>query len=240
MRPLAVSKKKEPMNIENYNQLISNLPVREQCFSTQRSTWSKAEDQIKWLKELNDKLFAGNPSLTISRQDIFETIETREIIIKTIYWGYPRGMWGNHFVNILKNIDLIESTLSDLKNNSNLTSNDFSELSKTFADVRRFRGLGLSTYSKLLYFLKLKFENAPCLILDQRLINVFNSNSYVDFEKLNKIRYGKKAEEMYIEFLLITRNISERLKTNGENIELFLFTFGKNLKPIKSRTANKV
>ena len=216
------SQKKEPMNIENYNQLISNLPVREQCFSTQRSTWSKTEDQIKWLKELNDKLFAGNPSLTISRQDIFETIETREIIIKTIYWGYPRGM-RNHFVNILKNIDLIERTLSDLKNNSNLTSNDFSELSKIFADVRRFRGLGLSTYSKLLYFLKLKFENAPCLILDQRLINVFKSNYFVDFEKLNKIRYGKKAEEMYIEFLLITRNISERLKTNGENIELFLW-----------------
>ena len=172
MRPLAVSKKKEPMNIENYNQLISNLPVREQCFSTQRLTWSKAEGQIQWLKELNDKLFAGNPSLTISRQDIFETIETREIIIKTIYWGYPRGMRGNHFVNILKNIDLIERTLSDLKNNSNLTSNDFSELSKTFASVE---GLGLSTYSKLLYFLKLKFENAPCLILDQRLINVFKN-----------------------------------------------------------------
>ena len=238
MRPLAVSKKKEPMNIENYNQLISNLPVREQCFSIQRSTWSKAEDQIKWLKELNDKLFAGNPSLTISRQDIFETIETREIIIKTIYWGYPRGVRRmDYFVNILKNIDLIESTLSDLKNNSNPTSNDFSELSKTFASVK---GLGLSTYSKLLYFLKLKFENTPCLILDGRLINVFERNSYVNFEKLNKIRYGKKAEEMYIEFLLITRNISERLKTNGENIELFLFTFGNNLKPIKSRTANKV
>ena len=237
MRPLAVSKKKEPMNIENYNQLISNLPVREQCLSTKRSTWSKAESQVKWLKDLNDKLFAGNPSLTISRQDIFETIETREIIIKTIYWGYPSGMWRmDYFVNILKNIDLIESTLSDLKNNSNLTSNDFSELSKTFASVR---GLGLSTYSKLLYFLKLKFKNAPCLILDQRLRNVFKSNYFVDFEKLNKIRYDN-AESKYLDFLLITRNISERLKTNGENIELFLFTFGNNLKPIKSRTANKV
>ncbi len=214
------------MNIESYKILISNLPVRQQCFTTKRTTWNKAENEIEWLKNFNDMLFGDKKSLTISRQDIFDTKEPREIIIKTIYWGYNAGMRGNHFVNILKYIDTIENTLLSLKQKSNSTTTDFNSLAETFKNVS---GLGLSTYSKLLYFFKITFNGNACLILDQRLIDIFVNNTYSEFKTLNSINDYNK-EKRYLDFLQLTRQIANKIETDGENIELFLFTFGNNLK----------
>jgi hypothetical protein len=216
------------MNIDRYKILISNLPVRQQCFTTKRTTWLKAENEISWLKQLNDNLFGNESTLTISRQDIFETNEPRKIIIKTIYWGYTAGMRGNHFVNILKHIDTIENTLLSLRQKSNPTTSEFNCLTETFKKVT---GLGLSTYSKLLYFFKITFNDNPCLILDQRLINVFTSKLYANFQQLNNICYDN-AEKKYLDFLNLTRQLANDIETEGENIELFLFTFGNNLKEI--------
>ena len=214
------------MNIESYKILISNLPVRQQCFTTKRTTWIKAESEITWLKYLNDKLFSNNKTLTISRQDIFETKEPKDIVIKTIYWGYPAGMRGNHFINILKHIDTIENALLTLRQKSKPTTTDFNNLITTFKNVV---GLGLSTYSKLLYFFKISFNDNPCLILDQRLIDVFANKTYSEFRQLSNTRYDN-AERRYRDFLQITRQLASKIETEGENVELFLFTFGNNLK----------
>lgn len=215
------------MKIENFKSLILNLPVRQQSFKTKRTTWKKAEEKIDWLTDLNDNLFENQAILNISRQDIFNTTSsTREFILKTIYWGYTSGMRGNHFINILKEIQTLESTFNEMKDKSNLTSSDFVYLTKAFKQIP---GLGLSTYSKLLYFLGMKFNNNPCLILDQRLIDVFVSKTYSDYSSLSRINYNN-AESKYLDYLDITNKISHDLKTHGENIELFLFQFGNNLK----------
>ncbi len=214
------------MNIDTYKILISNLPVRQQCFTTKRTTWTKAESEIQWLKNLNNKLFGDNKTLTISRQDIFETTEPREKFIKTIYWGYTAGMRGNHFIKILKHIETIENVLRTLRDKTNPTTIDFNNLTSTFKNVV---GLGLSTYSKLLYFFKISFNGKPCLILDKRLIDVFVSETYSDFQPFSNINDYNK-EKKYLEFLQLTKKLADDLETQGENIELFLFTFGNNLK----------
>ncbi|MCK9640377.1 MAG: hypothetical protein M0R39_10775 [Prolixibacteraceae bacterium] len=214
------------MNIYSYKNLISSLPVRQQCFTTKRTTWEKAENQFEWLRKLNDNLFGDNQTFNISRQEIFETTDLTELIIKTIYWGYTGGMRGNHFVNILKNIDLIETSFKELKQTVMPTSDDFNQLTTKFRCVS---GLGLSTYSKLLYFLQLTFDGNPSLILDQRLIEVFKSKTYSEYDLLIGIRYDN-AEKKYLEFLQMTNEISKELETQGENIEQFLFIFGNSLK----------
>ena len=213
--------------MDKYKILIANLPVRQQSFTTKRTTWEKAESQFEWLTALNNNLFGDNETLTLSRQDIFDTTNLRELIIKTIYWGYTRGMRGNHFVNILKHIDPLEDTFTKLKQKTNLTSDDFNQLTQIFENIV---GLGPSTYSKLLYFLQFSFNENPCLILDQRLINVFASKTYSEFKLLKTISSGAKAEKMYLEFLHLINQESKNLGTEGENIEQFLFIFGNNLK----------
>ena len=214
------------MNIDYYKTLISNLPVRQQSFKTKRTTWLKAEKEVTWLTDLNNRLFNNHETLEISRQDIFDTGSTRELILKTIYWGYTGGMRGNHFVNILKHIQTLELTLNNLKAKESLNTTDFNDLAKTLKPIS---GLGLSTYSKLLYFLDAKFNNNPCLILDQRLIDVFNSKFYEDYLALGEIN-GYNKETQYLPFLDMTNKTAHAMHTKGENIEQFLFLFGNNLK----------
>jgi hypothetical protein len=215
------------MNLENYKILIQNLPVRQQCFVTKRTNWEKAENQIEWLKSMNDKLFGDKQKLIISRQDIFETIEIKESIIKTIYWGYPRGMRGNHFVNILKQIDLIEVTLKTLKQIVYPTKQNFNEMT---INLKKISGVGISTYSKFLYFFNIKFNDNPCQILDKRIIEVFSSDIYLELQKLNKLNYYN-AEKNYLAYIELIKLTAKKLNTKEENIEQFLFTYGNKLKP---------
>lgn len=214
------------MEIKSYQTLIQSLPVREQCFTTKRTTWSKAEE-IDWMKDLNGKLFGLNDILTINRQDIIETKEPRDVIIKTIFWGYPAGMRANHFVNILKHISTIENELGILREKVNPTIQDFNNLTSIFKNVK---GLGLSTYSKFLYFFKLSFNGNPCLILDQRIIDVFANNIFTDFQMLSNMRYFN-AEKMYLNYLSKMKILADNLKIKEENLEQFLFLFGRSLKP---------
>ncbi len=214
------------MNIEDYKKLIINLPVREQCFTTKRSTWIKAEENNLWLKNINDLLFGNNESLTISRQDILDTKNSRELIIKTIYWGYSNGMRGRNFVNIIEGIEKIEAILNKLKRIENPTKTDFDNFKNSFKNIS---GIALSTYSKLLYFLNVKINNIQCLILDQRIINVLASSKFSDFQQFNDIKY-ENAEKKYIDYLTKIKSLACKMNTKEENIELFLFAFANNLK----------
>ena len=65
--------------------------------------------------------------------------------------------------------------------------------------------------------------------MDQRLIDVFGSKTYSEFQQLSGIRYNN-AGKRYLDFLHLTNQVSEKLETKGENIEQFLFIFGDNLK----------
>ncbi len=74
------------MNIENYINLIASLPVKQQCFTTKRATWNRAEREYPQLKKLNDKIFGDAKTITLSRKELFDTKEPQEKIIKIIYW----------------------------------------------------------------------------------------------------------------------------------------------------------
>ncbi len=250
------------MNISTYKDLIANLPVKEQCFTTKRSTWQWAnedkknekgnkidlEEEYEWLKKYNDKWFTKNDTLsnkkeevhtlTISRQDIFNCNNSdsfKEFILKTIYWGYTGGTRGNHFRDILSEIKTIEDVLLELKRKTNLNEDDFNKAANDFKPIT---GLGLSTYSKLLYFLDIKFNDYPCLILDQRIIDVFNNNNLFEELKIKSIiKMNKNNKETksidYLRYLRLINQLALKLNTKEENIEQFLFTFGNHLKPIK-------
>jgi len=175
---------------------------------------------------MNDKLFENKETVSICRQDIFNTKDVRERIIKTIYWGYPRGMRGNHFVNILINIEIIEKAIKEFSIQKYQNSQDFEEVIQAFKAVP---GLGLSTYSKLLYFFKVRLNDNQCLILDQRVIDVLSSKFYSNFKALSRISYSN-AESKYFEYVEMLGDLSKQLNIEGENIEQFLFIFGNGLK----------
>ncbi len=213
------------MKLIDYSTLIQNLPVRQQCFTTKRTTWLNAENQFDWLNQLNNNLFGDKETLTISRQDILDTNNLRSKVIKTIYWGYPRGMRGNHFMGILNGMNQLVSSLNNLLQKGNIDEYDFNEFRET---VNQIEGLGLSTYSKILYFADISIEGHPCLILDKRLMDVFNNNIFCDFS-FPRLRIDN-AQGHYIAYLEQLNTIEENLTTEAENIEQFLFIFGNSIK----------
>ena len=75
----------------------------------------------------------------------------------------------------------------------------------------------------------MKFDDFDCLILDQRIIDVINSQTYEELEQLAGIRY-QNANNNYLNYLSLINRIAKELQTRGENIEQFLFCFGNNLK----------
>jgi hypothetical protein len=216
------------MRLNNYCHLIRFLPVKEQCFSTKRDTWENAENNNQEFKLINDRLFNDSEQIKISRQDIFNTDNIKDLIIKTIFWGYPSGMRGNNFINLINQLNNLEGILNQVKNIENPTFEDYKNLHKQFTTIN---GLGLSTYSKILYFLNLHFDGKKSLILDSRLIDVFSKSIFEEFKKIRDIKYNN-ANNFYQEYLIIMNNLSIEFEVSEENIELFLFMFGSNLKEL--------
>ena len=123
-------------------------------------------------------------------------------------------------------MEKLEKLIFSLQNLEFANDSDFSKIINEFANIP---GLGISTYSKLLYFFKISFNNNPCVILDQRLIDVFQKSEFFEFESLKNIkRYN--CESKYLNYLKLMSSTSIKLNTRCENLEQFLFIFGNNLK----------
>ncbi|MEG0760681.1 hypothetical protein [Chryseobacterium sp.] len=209
--------------LKNYNQLIQSLPVLDQAFTIKASNWQKALSDFHF-----QEIFNGADHICLSRRDVHDTNNIELFILKTILWGYPKGMRGKNFENIYRNI----SNLSQILNVSDrafLKTDDLYELQNK---LHKIEGLGLSTYSKFLYFRDFKFDGVPALILDERLIRVFKNEVFVEFESLAKISHYNSIK-MYKDYLQMMATLSEELDASGEQIEQFLFIFGNHLKPSK-------
>ncbi len=215
------------MNLRDYQQLIMSLPVRQQSFTTKRDTWKKAESKVNGLSERNDKIFTNRKFIAISREDVFKG-NAGERFLMTLYWGYPSGMRGRNFENIANHLEIILDALIDFINNNEAgpTEEGFKKFAKQMKVVP---GLGLSTYSKLLYFFEPCIDYNPCLILDQRLIDCFANDTFSEFTKLKGINYTN-AQSRYVQYLDLTKDLADSIGTKPENIEQFLFLFGNNLK----------
>ena len=211
------------ISLKNYTQLILSLPVSDQAFTIKASNWQN---------ELSDfhfqEIFNGSENICLSRKDVHDTNDIELFILKTILWGYPKGMRGKNFENIYRNLNALSQILN-VSDRAFLKTDDLYELQNK---LHKIEGLGLSTYSKLLYFRDFKFDGVPALILDERLIRVFKNKVFEEFESLAKITHYNSIK-MYKDYLQMMATLSEELDASGEQIEQFLFIFGNHLKPSK-------
>ena len=205
----------------NYIHLIQSLPVADQAFTIKSSNWQKALSDFHF-----QEIFNGAENICLSRKDVHDTNNIELFILKTILWGYPKGMRGKNFENIYSNLIALSAILN-LPDRAFLKTDDLYEIQNR---LQKIEGLGLSTYSKLLYFRDFKFDGVPALILDERLIRVFKKNVFEEFDSLAKISQYN-CVKLYNAYLHIMSELSKQYKVSGEQIEQFLFIFGNHLKP---------
>ena len=222
------------MNISDYKNLIDNMPVEGHAFTIKKKNWERFF-KLTEIKEVFDK-----DEIIISRKDLFKLAKdqkkTKEFIVKVLMWGYPTGGRGNNMKNLLQEksykalVDFIDD--NEIRNSNNQVENiknKIKELKKNGG-----KGLGISTISKLLYFLKVKIAGKLSVILDQRIIDVLNKAEFKDFEELKDIKMTSsisKYIDNYYQFLEKIASVNKDLaiKDVGK-IEMFLFIFGGNLK----------
>lgn len=208
------------ISLKNYSKLIQSLPIADQAFTVKASNWKKALSDFHF-----QEIFNCAENICLSRKDVHDTNNVELFILKTILWGYPKGMRGKNFENIYRNLNALSQILN-VSDRAFLKTDDLYELQNK---LHKIEGLGLSTYSKLLYFRGFKFDSVPALILDERLIRVFKNKIFAEFELLAHVSQYN-SEKMYPNYLQLMDQLSEQLHVSGEQIEQFLFIFGNHLK----------
>jgi hypothetical protein len=226
------------ISIVNLSENIRSLPIEEHSFVTNYKTWQPYEHRSKEFKSANKKIFKSEQE-EISRYDLFKLNQGDPGVFtfSVFYWGYPSGGMLNKSMNTIiedENVRMLIAAVSYLQKQKE--AEEFEEVINHFKEVK---GIGLSTYSKLLHFLNFKVAGYPCLILDSRLIRVFNKGLFKEFLKLKKITYNT-GEKYYVEYLRIMDETAVKMNTSAAKVEMFLFTNGLNIKPIKNKYPKQV
>ncbi len=218
------------MKLMEFQKLIQNIPYRNQAFDIKKDNW-KVESQ----QTLIDKIFNGKNIITINRQDLLNsTNDLGEFAIKTLMWGYPTKGRGKNIENMLA-----QKTFEELI--KVLERYRFADISidQLKNDIKLIPGLGLSTITKFTHFLDTTINGNKAVILDIQIIEAIKSNRFEDFEQFIEITY-ENAQNYYLRYLIKIDSLSRLLQVSPDKVEVFLFTFGRSLSPIKSTFQDKM
>lgn len=217
-----------------YKNLIQELPIYEHAFTTNRKTWLDFEDKFEWYSDINNQIFKSQ-EICITRGELIElgkSDRVKEFIVKIIYWGYPRGYTDGrniHLVNFLEDYPKLETIIIELKKENEITN--FIQFYNE--NIKCIRGMALSTFTKILYFLGTKIHGKEALILDNQIIARLTT-SYFKNEKFVKLKYHN-APQNYVLYLEFMDELSKKIETSPQNIEMFLFIFGGIISPVNSQ-----
>lgn len=215
------------MKLEHYRDLINNLPEKNHSVISEISKWTNNDVNFsKILDKIENKFKKINhpEKIEISRENLYRLGESEELdvfIIATIIWGYPNGMRGNNFNNIIKNFGTLKLILYKNKNG-------ISNWKENWKEIELVKGLGISTYTKFLNFLNVEIEKNNALILDSRIIQALNMKIFAELT-ISEINYNS-AHRHYTEYLKLINLQAKNLNVEAKKIEMFLFIFGSNLK----------
>jgi len=213
------------MRLREFVPLINALPVAHQAFRSKRNTWTRFYGNQRIGPTIRN-IFGEEEYVLLSRDDVFAYAAADDLdqfVMATIIWGYPRGMRGNHVRNLSQRLDELLACLRQAK------SDGINDWVKHFFAID-IDGLGLSTYTKLLYFLRVQVVGLPALILDDRLIKVARREVFSELLPLTSIA-SHNASEKYPDYLTCMHTVAKDLSVDPAALELFLFVFGSNLKP---------
>ena len=167
----------------------------------------------------------GNGKMVrLNREKLFEDAESiEEFIFKVLLWGYPTRGRGNNIKILLEkeNLEELKIILEKYKNNNVSTE-------ELVGDVSKIKGLWISTMSKFLYFLNAKIDGFKALILDDQILNVINRKRILELNQLSSLK-REQALKKYSKYLEKMSELSKELECEPDQIEIFLFSFGKNV-----------
>lgn len=231
------------MTLTKYANLIAALPTGDHAFTIDATIWhrlaAKAGNSAAVTPYLKS-IFGTDAHATISRNDLINrpkaTIPDFErFLIATLMWGYPLGGRGNNICNVLKNLSSIATFF-----HSTCAIRTIPNWISYLQHLPPLPNLGLSTHTKLLYFMGISVQGYPALILDARIKDIIWSANWQEFTGLvrgysptpNDLRRFSRDMDtsLYVAYLSTCARWANALSATHDQIEFFLFTFGRILK----------
>lgn len=210
------------ITIKEFRSLIKEFPIRKHSFDIKRKNWVvKNQDHIV------EKIFDGKPVITLTRYDLINANhDAEEFIIKVLLWGYPTKGRGKNIEKVLEPGNF--KTLVDML--MKYQENDIS-IDQLIQGIKTINGLGLSTMTKFTNFMNVRINGHKAVIFDARIIETLNSNRFEELKSLTGINYHNKSRR-YLDYIKVLDDLSKQLDVESEQIEMFLFMFGKNLSEV--------
>ncbi|ADL27088.1 conserved hypothetical protein [Fibrobacter succinogenes subsp. succinogenes S85] len=206
-------------SIQNYKQLIQSLPVKNQSAHIKKKSWARISYKGKTKIE---QIVFKKDDIEISRKDILDESNADFKIIKTLMWGYPTGGRNNNIQKSLEHFILLQKILSKAEN-KNLSLNEANSL---LNELDNIKGLGPSTWSKLLYFFNISFCNQKCQIFDLKIVDSLNKKQFCEFEEYS----WKQDKQNYFKYISLLSDLANKLDASPDQIENFLFFYNLNYK----------
>ncbi len=211
------------MKIAEFQGLIREFPYKNQSFDIKKDVWT-----VDLHSEYLEKLFDSKETITLNRFDLFNSeMEIKEFVFKTLMWGYPTKGRGKNIDNLLENesLDKLIQIIREFKENK-------ISVEKMLDEMQNIHSLGASTITKFAYFLNTEIDGNKVVILDQRIIDTINSGRFEELDELKGIKYDKTRKQ-FCRYLQTINELSKSMNVEPDQIEIFLFTFGRNLSELR-------
>jgi len=204
----------------------------------QRGSFKVPENNHLRFTQINDLIFGHNAEINLSRRDLFRLqniMVTRlrvgnddvqaldRFILSVLYWGFPNNRHGkyNDIYERFGDIEaFMQSVFSCIVVDEHITRQRLLDL---LSMIRR-HNLGVSAYSKLLYFSGFNVEGNTCLILDSFVVKGIVKLNNLHDHFINELA---TCTHSYIRYLQEMRNLAEILHVNPDEIEYALWLKGR-------------
>jgi hypothetical protein len=219
---------RDPLSVRDFRDLIANMPVSYQAFTSKQSTWASHLAGNNAASAALGTIFGESDEVTLSRSDLRGLAKNEELaqfLMATIIWGYPRGMRGNNVASLIRHFDILMELVSTVRAES------VPDWKSHYARVAPIAGIGLSTYTKFLTFLSVSVHGHTALILDDRIIRVAQQGVFQELAPLQGLN-NNNSSRSYPRYLECMDGLARDLSVSAEQLEFFLFEFGLNLKPL--------
>ena len=178
-------------------------------------------------KRLLISFFQGREEVALTRKDILKirrgNIEL--FLLSVLFWGFPSNQRGR-CTKAINNWDALVILANAIKNHPNMTNAGFRG---HFHAMDSITGLGISSYSKILYFLQVSIEGNQCLILDNMVAKGITNLMGNEFQHLRAatecVRH--RYYRYYPLYLEAMNNLSTDIGVPAQNLEYVLWLAGK-------------
>jgi len=230
------------MYLSDFRSLIASMPTAYHSTTAERGKWKEVlgrnDSAGRALRSVFRDFGTTANEVCISRSDLRRLAKEAQLerfVMATILWGYeePFYLRGNNLSDFIADPTHL-SKLTHLLISARvqpITEWDGHWQNVTPTKGIGIRGIGLSTYTKFLNFLPVKVHGNTALILDTKIVRVLQQGVFAELNPLRELTDSNK-DDRYPTYLSCIHKISNELRVPAENIELFLYIFGSDLKDI--------